>query len=130
MHHMNISFRGPCLYLPSRITDLYSPSLDTNYPTHLLHVPHVGPGQDVGVDVGGGPARVGVGVAGEGPPPRVEHKLVGDGAGDAPEDRAHPEHPVLLESEEKRICLKLLSNRISTENTADIVDMHKNNGMN
>ena len=63
---------------------------------------HVGAGQDVGVDVGGGPARVGVGVAGEGPPPRVEHELVGDGASDPAQDRAHPEHPVLLESAMRR----------------------------
>ena len=68
---------------------------------HLLHVAHVGAGQDVRVDVRGWPSRVGVGVAGEGPPPRVEHKLVGDGASDAPQDRAHPEHPVLLEPKKK-----------------------------
>ena len=72
---------------------------DISHLTHLLHVPHVGAGQDVRVDVGGGPVGVGVGVTGEGPPPRVEHKLVGYGAGDAPQDRAHPEHPVLAEPE-------------------------------
>ena len=62
---------------------------------------HVSAGQDVGVDVRRRPPGVGVGVAGEGPPPRVEHKLVGDGASDAPQDRTHPEHPVLLEPANK-----------------------------